>query len=93
MVKGVLLEATAWAVTILGEMGPHQELSVELGDQLKLLPGDQKISWIYDLDGVGHPTRAKKDLNQRALDLYFAFRVVEKCYRLRYIVGVELDRG
>ena len=34
VVKGVLLEATAWAVTILGEMGPHQELSVELGDQL-----------------------------------------------------------
>lgn len=90
VVKGVLLEATAGAVTILGDKRPHQELSVELGDQLELLPGEKNISWIYDLDGVGHPTRAKKELNQRALDLYFAFRVVDK-ERWTHIMGINLE--
>lgn len=90
VVKGVLLDATSTTVAILGEKRPHQELSVDGGNQLELMPGEKNLAYIYDLDGVGHPTRSKKDITQRAADLYFGFRVVEK-ERWTHLMGMNLE--
>ena len=60
------------------------------GDQLELMPGEKNLAYIYDLDGVGHPTRSKKDITQRAADLYFGFRFVEK-ERWTHLMGMNLE--
>ena len=90
VVKGVLLDATSTTVAILGEKRPHQELSVDGGDQLELMPGEKNLAYIYDFDGVGQPTRSKEDIIQRAADLYFGFRVVEK-ERWTHLMRMNLE--
>ena len=47
------------------------------------------VSWITDLDGVKHATGCKKDLTQRAKDLFFAFRAVDKI-RWSHVMGTDL---
>ena len=54
------------------------------------MPGEKNFAYIYDLDEVGQPTRSKEDIIQRAADLYFGFRVVEK-ERWTHLMGKNLE--
>ena len=87
VVESFLLDATSSTVVILGEKRAHSEMSAIGGDHLET--GEKNLSWIVDLDGVAHPTRSKKDLNQREVELYFAFRVLDK-ERRTHLMGLNL---
>ena len=74
-------------MVILGEKRAHGEMSAIWEDRLET--GEKNLSWIVDLDGVAHPTRSKKGLNQREVELYFAFRVLDK-ERRTHLTGLYL---
>jgi hypothetical protein len=63
-----------------------RELLDDLGEQQGL--GERSLANIVDLDGRMHTTRCRKDVTQRAKDLAFGFRMVDK-ERWTYLMGAD----
>lgn len=63
-----------------------RELLDDLGEQQG--GGERSLANIVDLDGRTHVTRCRKDVTQRAKDLAFGFRMVDK-ERWTYLMGAD----
>ena len=94
--KGLLITATERAVTSTGGVEPNlgqkrvrNELLDIGGEQQDSIQGEKSGSFIVDLDGVKHPTRSKKEISVREMELAFGFRVVAAA-RWTHLMGADL---
>lgn len=69
-----------------GEKRARDQLLEETGEQQG--QGEKGFATIVDLDGRSHLTRCRKDVTQRAKDLAFGFRMVDK-ERWTYLMGAD----